>query len=97
MEGVTALVAAVRNNRASTVSLLIDRGADVNKEDTVKGITPLKAAVEDDNCALVELLIKRGAAVDHVNRNGRTGFSSGFHSFAIGVFARVSTLIKWSV
>ena len=73
VEGVTALVAAVRNNRASTVSLLIDRGADVNKEDTVKGITPLKAAVEDDNCALVELLIKRGAAVDHVNRNGRTG------------------------
>ena len=37
------VAAAVKNNHASTVSLLIERGADVNKEDAVKGVTPLKA------------------------------------------------------
>jgi len=45
VDGVTALVTAVRFNRAGAAALLVERGADVNKEDTVKGVTPLKVAV----------------------------------------------------
>ena len=73
-------------HRAGSAALLIERGADVNKEDTVKGVTPLKVAVEDDNMAMVELLIKKFAKVDHVNRNGTTRLQDA---------ARLGNVVRW--
>ena len=60
VQNYTPLHLAVAWGRAEVVTLLLDKGADVNAIDG-KGKTPLKIAREIDRPDLVELLEKRGA------------------------------------
>ena len=55
-----------------TVSLLIDRGADVNAADGGQHWTPLHFAARDGHDDIVQVLLNAGASVDPVNTFGNT-------------------------
>jgi ankyrin repeat protein len=59
----SALVAAVRNNKPDIVKLLLDNGADVNTKDG-KRITVLDSAAANGHTTIVELLLYKGARVN---------------------------------
>jgi ankyrin repeat protein len=56
----------------SIVTLLIERGADVNAVDSGQKWTPLHLAARDGNQEIVQLLLDAGASVDPVNTLGNT-------------------------
>jgi hypothetical protein len=59
--GATPLLAAAEaNGTLAVVSLLLDKGADVNAGDT-RGVTPLIAAATVGNTSVAKLLLQRGA------------------------------------
>lgn len=64
----TPLMRAASYGYASTVNLLIQRGADLNVQDS-DGRTALMMA---DNADVVEALLKAGARTDLKDRNGKT-------------------------
>ena len=69
--GLTALHLAATMAHEDMVSLLIERGADVNSRDHA-GSTPLHHAASGGNKAVVELLIAKGADVNAKDSKGRT-------------------------
>jgi ankyrin repeat protein len=55
----------------AVVTLLLDRGADINAVDN-RGRTALMTAADDGHAGIVDLLIARGAARDVKDRDGKT-------------------------
>ncbi|HEY6506560.1 MAG TPA: ankyrin repeat domain-containing protein, partial [Vicinamibacterales bacterium] len=62
--GETALMTAARTGRIDTVSLLLERAANVNAKDTVRAQTALMWAVTEDHRDVVKLLVARGGDVN---------------------------------
>lgn len=52
---------AVQNLQPQSVSMLLDRGADVNASDPLSGDTPLIVAMDNGYWSMMELLLARGA------------------------------------
>ena len=71
-DGVTPLMAAVKNQFLDAVTFLIDQGADVNLQDST-GVTALHYATEDScdpsGCLIVKQLINGGANINAVTKN----------------------------
>jgi ankyrin len=61
--GETALMTASRTGNVEAVTLLIDRGANVNARDTVRAQTGLMWAVTENHPSIVKLLVARGADI----------------------------------
>jgi ankyrin repeat protein len=59
-DGETALVKAVKNDRAETVSVLLKLGAKPDAQDK-NGNSALFLAVENENAEIVDMLLKAGA------------------------------------
>ena len=70
--GYTPLMAACLNGNATSVSTLIDRGADLNYQEPKRGRTGLILACKNGKAEVVEVLLHRGAAVSITDRNGVT-------------------------
>jgi ankyrin repeat protein len=69
--GGTALHAAAARTMPNIVKMLLDAGADINKEDN-DGRTPLITAISLDNIDMVKFLIANGADINMINRNNET-------------------------
>ena len=73
----TALLEAIQTRSKELVELLIDRGADYNREAKL-GLkrTPLQKAVEEDSLEIVSLLLEKGANPNAkpTQRGGATAF-----------------------
>lgn len=65
------LIAACTHGSIEEIRMLIEKGADVNAEDTQKN-TSLHAAASFGHIEPVKLLLQRGAHVDVENVHGRT-------------------------
>ena len=61
--GETALMTAARTGNVEAVTLLLDRGANVNAKDAVRAQTALMWAVTENHPDIVKLLVARGADV----------------------------------
>jgi ankyrin repeat protein len=77
-EGETVLMTAARTGSAEAVTLLLDRGADVNAQDKWYGESALMWAAAQNHGEAVRVLISRGAPVDsrstlQKNANRRAG------------------------
>lgn len=75
---------------SALVDLLIEKGADINREDA-DGATALHRACWCDCDKVVEMLLERGANIDVKNRNGMTGLDYAVvygHSAVVDVFIR---------
>ena len=70
--GKTALMYAASNNRESMVSLLIDKGADINMKRNNNGWTALMDAAMNNKESIVSLLIDRGADINIKSNSGFT-------------------------
>ena len=55
---------AARTGKVDAVTLLLDRGANVNAKDTVRAQTALMWAVTENHPDIVKLLVARGADVN---------------------------------
>lgn len=64
------LYQAVMRNDPKMMELLLDAGADVNAQLSLKGLTPLHLAVTMSNERMVTLLLSRGADVTIADRKG---------------------------
>ena len=62
--GETALMTAARTGKADAVTLLLDRGANVNAKDAAHAQTALMWAVLENHADIVKLLLARGADVN---------------------------------
>lgn len=62
--GTSALMLAAASGRADAVTLLIDRGADVNAKESVRDETPLMFAAAFDRVDAMKVLLARGATVN---------------------------------
>ncbi|MGL9758807.1 MAG: ankyrin repeat domain-containing protein [Wolbachia sp.] len=60
----TALSYACREGNGNVAELLLNHGADVNKESVLSGKTPILIALENNDCKLANLLFQRGAKID---------------------------------
>jgi len=69
--GGTVLHTAAARNLPNIVKMLLDAGADINKEDN-DGRTPLITAISLDNIDMVKFLIANGADINMINRNNET-------------------------
>lgn len=69
--GWTALMHAARQNKTSTMALLLDAGADINVQDD-DGWTPLMRAASKGNDAATQLLLQRKANTESTDSNGWT-------------------------
>ncbi|TRX89494.1 hypothetical protein FHL15_009663 [Xylaria flabelliformis] len=70
-KGQTLLLWAIENGHHEIVQLLIEKGADVESEDSY-GYTPLHIAAENGHQEIVQLLIEKGANVESANRSRQT-------------------------
>ncbi|MDD2762416.1 MAG: TonB family protein [Opitutaceae bacterium] len=68
-KGITALIAAAEGNSEATATLLLEHGADVNRQ-TVLGVTALQIAAGANRPTLVRLLLAHGADLQIRNRRG---------------------------
>lgn len=71
-EGDTPLFYAIERRNVEFVSLLIKRGADVNKKSKDHEITPLYLAAQINDVSLVNLLLSNGADVNAKIKSGWT-------------------------
>ena len=69
--GFTALSAAAFNNRTDVVRCLLDKGADVNKQDRW-GETALHVASIHNNTDVMRMLLQHGAIKDIKDKHGLT-------------------------
>lgn len=71
IRGETPLIVAVKTNRPKVVSILLNRGANVDDRND-NGNTALLYAVQNGYDSIVKILLKHGADVNVVNNNGDT-------------------------
>ena len=71
-EGDTALLFALKNHLWTSISTLLEVGADPNIVNQMTGETPLMAAIETGNKHIVRFLIHKGVKIDMRNNNGET-------------------------
>ncbi|CAG8971957.1 hypothetical protein HYALB_00003293 [Hymenoscyphus albidus] len=91
----TALLEAIQTRRKRLVELLIDEGADVNREARL-GLkrTPLQKATEEDSLEIVTLFLERGA--DPNAAPAQRGGATAFELAAIrGNCIIAAELLKW--
>lgn len=69
----TALHLAVSQGTVDSISILLDRGADIDAQDT-DGETPLHAAVQDAYMEEATLLLDRGANIEAQRNDGKRPF-----------------------
>src|SRR5262245_26656349 len=62
--GVTALGFACSKGHLDAVQLLVERGANVNAEDTFYNATPISWAIENGHNDIVKYLLQKGANPD---------------------------------
>ena len=94
MSGITALIAAAYNGHERVVDLLLQRGAEVNLQDS-KGRTALmKAAYSNHDPTVVSRLLRAGAdmtlhdvdgktALKHAEEKGRAAIIDVFNEAAL--------------
>ena len=63
---------AVRAQFPRVANLLLDAGADVNKQSGDRGYSPLMDAVQKGDVAMVKLLLEHGAVTDQRSKDGQT-------------------------
>jgi len=63
---------AINKGNLSMVSMLIDKGSDINIKESIDGNTPLHIAVERGNLHMADFLIRRGANVNIKNDSSYT-------------------------
>lgn len=66
VDGLTPLSCACKNNHASTVSVLLDHGADLSLSDS-KGCTPVMYAIDNNSFAVLDLLLQRNIFLEYEN------------------------------
>ena len=71
-KGETALIIYSKRNNIEIITLLLNKGADPNKETHSKKTALMEAAANKNNVPAVDLLISRGADVDAVSQFGDT-------------------------
>ena len=71
-KGTPLLSLAVRADFPSIVSLLVDAGADVNRQSVDRGYSPLMDAAQKGDAAMVTLLLENGADPNLVSKDGQT-------------------------
>jgi ankyrin repeat protein len=69
--GVLHSAVMANNNANKVVSMLIEKGANVNAK-TSKGVTPLHSAAAHGGKALVKLLLDNGAEINAKTKTGET-------------------------
>lgn len=69
--GWPALMWAIAYGHKDTVTLLLEKGANIN-EKTAWGVTPLMKGAETGYKGLVELLLEKGADIEDKDASGRT-------------------------
>ena len=69
-DGPTALMTACINEHTNIVKMLINNGADINRQDNNNGATPLIEASFRDNPEIVSLLLENGADVNIIDKWG---------------------------
>lgn len=74
-DGETALMHAAFWGYAKVVKLLIEKGADVNKQIPYYGFTALMKAAEEGHNEVVKLLIEKGAIIDQKDMAGWTAMA----------------------
>jgi ankyrin repeat protein len=72
--GESALLIALKKNRADIAQVLLDAGADVN-EAAINGITPLMAAAFAGNLEMTRALLARGADTKGIDRIGKNAIT----------------------
>jgi uncharacterized protein len=83
-KGFTPLIIAVYNNQPAVINILLQNGADPNKQD-LSGNTALMGACFKGYLALAEKLLTAGAAINLRNEQGATAltFAATFGQLAI--------------
>lgn len=70
--GYSSLLHAISLKNIELVSFLIEKGADVNREQKKFGLFPLLVASQYDNLDLVDMLLSKGAKINAINDIGWT-------------------------
>ena len=65
----TALFPLALSNKTDVIRLLLQKGADVNKQDDI-GDTPLHWAAMGDSTEVIAMLIEHGASINITNDKG---------------------------
>ncbi|XP_061095588.1 ankyrin repeat and SAM domain-containing protein 6-like [Conger conger] len=73
-DGASALMIAAVSGQLEVVQLLVERSADVDKQDSVHGWTALMQATYHGNKDVVKYLLNQGADVNLRAKNGYTAF-----------------------
>jgi ankyrin repeat protein len=77
VSGLTPLMYASKNDKLDSVKLLLEKGANINAQDTY-GNTSLILATITNQVRIVKELIERGADVNIIAKNGTNAFSIAY-------------------
>ena len=70
--GSTALMGAAYNNRTDVVRCLIEKGANVKKQNRYNGSTALHLASSYNHTDVIKILVQHGARTDIKDNDGNT-------------------------